>query len=98
MSFIHVISWYIANIKCSIADWAHNVHVLGFSLGTRYWRIQRLAKKDPWISIQWAAAAEDEAKRLLKTGDSPELASAYLSWAEELRLAHRRFMETTYRK
>ena len=60
------------------------VRALGFSLGFRYWRISRAARKTPSLVIHWAEKCEKEANDCNLRGD-PHGEIMMNAWAIELR-------------
>lgn len=63
-----------------------NILYLGFRNGYRYWRLQMQAIKHPERVLQWADAAEEEARRLQDT--DMRFSDLLFSWADELRKHH----------
>lgn len=71
-------------IPSSVRDLYYCISTLGFSLGWRYWKLQRLVMKNPNFVYSIAFHCRVEANKLDFFEDDEVTANALREWADQL--------------
>jgi hypothetical protein len=56
----------------------HDIRVLGFWQGLKYWRIRNACRREPERVFRWIASCDQEAVRCMERGDLPGMRAPWI--------------------